>query len=223
MSNLMGSLSLHNVSMSFNGPGGEIHVLRSTNFSIKRGESCALVGPSGCGKTTFLHIIGGILRPSAGDVLWGNTSLAHAGRSIDRLRGRTIGFIFQTPTLFPEMTALENVLFSWQIIGGKHGKEANARANELLELVGLRERAESLPEDLSGGESQRVALARALLCGPQFLIADEPTGSLDSAAARIVKDLIFAICRDRGTGLLIATHSDDLAGRCDRIVSLAGR
>jgi predicted ABC-type transport system involved in lysophospholipase L1 biosynthesis ATPase subunit len=200
-----------------------VPVLCSVDFSLSVGESCVLLGPSGCGKTTLVHLLGGLLRPSCGDIFWGSHRLWSAGRSVEnRRRGRWIGFVFQCHTLLPEMTVWENILFPSRVAGGRDFSAAAGRAEELLDRVGLLGRRRSFPRDLSGGEQQRVAIARALLCRPQFLLADEPTGSLDGISSASVRDLLFDLCGRDGSGLLIVTHDALFIPRADRTVTLEG-
>ncbi|MDR3117791.1 MAG: ABC transporter ATP-binding protein [Puniceicoccales bacterium] len=196
---------------------GQMTILCGVQFALRRGEVAVLLGASGCGKTTLLHALGGLLAPTRGRVIWEGRDVFALGRERDSLRGRTLGFVFQRHTLLPELTALENVQFPGRVLGIG---ESRGRAEELLAAVGLAQRQKSLPAELSGGEQQRVAIARALLCRPPFLLADEPTGNLDGAAAERVRKLLFALARERGSGLLVATHDGSFAAGADRVLRL---
>jgi len=204
---------------SFGSGGERIEVLRGVDLMLEKGEISALMGPSGVGKSTLLHLIAGLDRPDSGEVLVGGRSVtAMKDVELDSFRNRTIGIVYQHHYLLSEFTALENVL----IPSLKSGDRASAasRAESLLETVGLRPRMRHLPSQLSGGEQQRVAVARALIMSPELLLADEPTGDLDEATSDTVFDLIFSIARSRGLTLLMATHNQRLADRCDRIIRL---
>jgi ABC-type lipoprotein export system ATPase subunit len=206
--------------MTYGNPSGEENILECMDFFIHRGERIALLGPSGCGKTTLLHILGGLLQPTEGTVLFCGVPLAAKGRDMARRRGQLFGFIFQRPLLFPELTAEENVAFPGKILGRRRSL---FRARELLDSVGLAHRREAMPWELSGGEQQRVAIARALITGPKFLLADEPTGSLDSAAGERVWEQLFDLSHSHNTGLLLATHNPCLASHCDQIFRIRER
>ncbi len=197
-----------------------LEVLRGVTLELTAGERVGIVGASGQGKSTLLHLLGGLERPSSGRVeilgqdLYG---LSEAERS--RLRNQKIGFVYQLHRLLPEFTALENVLLPLRI-GRQLGKEQESWAKELLERVGLGQRFGHKPGMLSGGERQRVALARALVNRPALLLADEPTGNLDSSAAEQVHDLLLALNAELGTTLLVVTHEPALAGRMGRVLQL---
>jgi putative ABC transport system ATP-binding protein len=204
-----------------NGPA-RVHVLRSVDFAVHRGESIGLVGPSGSGKSTLLMVIAGLERIDQGRVVVAGQDYSALGE--DRLaefRGREIGFVFQAFHLIETMTTLENVAVPLELAGRG---DAFGRAREVLARVGLGERLAHYPAQLSGGEQQRVAIARALVSEPSILIADEPTGNLDAATGREVIDILFAAVAERGTTLVLVTHDAELASRCDRIVRIvAGR
>jgi lipoprotein-releasing system ATP-binding protein len=197
-----------------------LEVLRGINLTIHQGELLAIVGPSGAGKSTFLHCVGTLDFPTRG-------SLKVAGEEVTRLssgrlaelRNRTIGFVFQFHHLLPEFSALENVMIPG-LIQGKGRRALEVRASALLEEVGLTDRAEHRPGELSGGEQQRVALARALLLEPKLILADEPTGNLDSATSSQIHDLFFAINKQRGTTIVVVTHNLALAASMPRVVTL---
>ncbi|MEO0481528.1 MAG: ABC transporter ATP-binding protein [Planctomycetota bacterium] len=204
----------------------EIPVLKGVDLSIHDGEIVALLGSSGAGKSTLLHLLGLLDRPTEGDVLLASNPTAKSSvRQRARMRRAGIGFVFQFYHLIPELTALQNVLLgtmmrdsvlSWM---GRRGS-ARARAKELLDQVGLSERQGHRPPQLSGGEKQRVAIARALISEPKVILADEPTGNLDSETAREVLELLFQINRDRGIAFLLVTHDEGVAARCDRIIRM---
>jgi lipoprotein-releasing system ATP-binding protein len=198
-----------------------IDVLRGLNVSVDYGDSVALMGPSGAGKSTLLYILGALDKPDAGSIFYntGNEELdilKMNDNRLSRFRNQFIGFIFQFHHLLPEFTTLENVMIPG-IIAGKSRKTLKSRAFDLLERVGMTHRLEHKPTELSGGEQQRVAIARALINSPKIMLADEPTGNLDSANSRAVLDLLAEIKRDYKLTLLIATHSNEVANFADRI------
>lgn len=212
---------LRNLKKTYNlGQANQIDVLAKANLTLKAGEVVALVAPSGAGKSTLLHIAGLLDTPDDGDVLLNDEILNL--KSDDRrttIRRRDIGFIYQFHHLLPEFTAAENVVLP-QMADGVSRAKAYERAAMLLSKVGLAERANHRPAELSGGEQQRVAFCRALANNPRLLLADEPTGNLDQATSHQVFDNLLAIVRDTGLSALIATHNPDIAERMDRIVSL---
>ncbi len=198
-----------------------VEVLRGVDLSVAKGEMVAIVGASGSGKSTLLHLLGGLDVPSAGTVSVGGqamTALGEDGRS--RLRSRSVGFVFQFHQLLPEFTALENVMMPGWIAGGRAESEAKSRAEELLRDLGLMERAEHKPGELSGGEQQRVAVARALHRRPAVLLADEPTGNLDRAATGVLLDLFEKYRANEGQAIVIATHNPDVARAAGRVLEL---
>jgi putative ABC transport system ATP-binding protein len=197
-------------------------VLRQINLSIAPQEFVAIMGPSGSGKTTLLGLLAGLDRPSRGTVVLDGVdlgALSEDGRA--RLRSEKIGFVFQTFQLMPTLTALENVLVPIEL-RGSNGRAGEARARELLGRVGLGDRLDHYPAQLSGGEQQRVGLARAFAADPKVLFADEPTGSLDADTGRAVIDLLVELNRDAGTTLVLVTHDAALAARASRVIRLAG-
>lgn len=200
-------------------PGGLVRVLEELDFSAEAGSSTAIQGESGTGKTTLLNILGGLDRPDRGVVRHRGRPLPADPAQRARWRGREVGFIFQFHGLLREFTALENVALAGLIIG-RPRREATAEARRLLEVLGLGQRADHHPDELSGGEQQRVAVARALFSGPGLVLADEPTGNLDPATGDKVLDLLFALQEERGFALVVATHSGRLARRCQRILRL---
>ncbi|MCH7929225.1 MAG: ABC transporter ATP-binding protein [Proteobacteria bacterium] len=213
-------LALDGVSRTFEQGGVRLEVLRGVSLELAAGEIVALVGPSGAGKSTLLHIAGLLERVDGGVVFIGGEP---CGRLSDgertRLRRERLGFIYQFHHLLPEFSALENVMLPQMIAGAKRGP-ARDRARELLASLGLEERADHRPGQLSGGEQQRVAIARALANAPRVLLADEPTGNLDHATAMGVFDQLVARVRETGVAALVATHNLELAGRMDRVLGL---
>jgi len=193
-------------------------VLADIDFRLAQGESLAIVGPSGSGKTTLLGLCAGLDLPSAGGVrLLGQALEALSEDARARLRGEQVGFVFQNFQLVPTLTALENVAVPLDLLGAR---DAVAKARDLLETVGLAARTEHYPIQLSGGEQQRVALARAFINAPKILFADEPTGNLDGSNGATIEDLLFSLNRERDTTLVLVTHDDALAARCERILRL---
>ena len=193
--------------------GHDLHVLRGVSLNIQHGERVFLCGASGAGKTTLLYVLGGLEKPSAGDVFVnGQPMYASSSNQRAQLRNTQLGFVFQNYHLLPDLSAQENVMLP-SLIGGK---PALARAKELLARVGLGERLQHLPTELSGGEQQRVALARALINDPAIILADEPTGNLDAATGRQIMDLLFQIVDESKKTLVVVTHDANLATRGDR-------
>lgn len=210
-------LELKHINKSF----GSLQVLRDVSLTVQRGELLAIVGPSGAGKTTLLQIAGTLDRPDSGSVLYsGEDVMRLRDRRLSAFRNSHIGFIFQFHRLLPEFSALENVMMP-ALIGGMPRRKARANAAELLELLGLTDRADHRPAQMSGGECQRVAVARALINEPSVVLADEPTGALDSANRQEMQNL-FTSLRDRlGQTFVLVTHSDELAAIADRVVTMA--
>jgi putative ABC transport system ATP-binding protein len=210
---------LDNVDLTLGSGPSRVHVLRDVNLAVARGESIGLVGPSGSGKSTLLMVIAGLERIDRGRVVVAGQDFA--GLDEDRLalfRGAEIGFVFQAFHLIETMNALENVAVPLELAGRR---DAFQRAAAVLRQVGLGERLSHYPAQLSGGEQQRVAIARALAPDPKILIADEPTGNLDTETGRDIADLIFRSVAERGTTLVLVTHDAELAARCDRTVRIA--
>jgi len=208
------------VRKSFRHMGRTLEVLRGVDVEINDGEMVGIVGPSGAGKSTLLHCIGTLDAPTRGSIrVAGEEVTKLSGARLAELRNRTIGFVFQFHHLLPEFNALENVMMPG-MVQGRPKRALEPRAHALLEEVGLRERASHRPGELSGGEQQRVALARALMLEPRLLLADEPTGNLDSATSAQVHDLFFAINRQRGTTIVVVTHNPSLAASMPRVVTL---
>jgi len=199
------------------GDGGEVRALDGVTLTMRAGEFVAIVGPSGSGKSTLLNLLGALDRPTSGDVIINGVSLAKV-RDLDHFRSQTIGFIFQMHNLIPTLTARENVevpIYESRLSGGKR----RARAQELLRLVGLSERMNFLPGQLSGGERQRVAIARALANQPAILLADEPTGNLDSKTTAEIMTLLSELNRTQGTTVIVVTHNSQVANVAGRIVT----
>jgi lipoprotein-releasing system ATP-binding protein len=210
-----------NVTKSFRHMGRTLEVLRGVDIAIDDGEVLAIVGPSGAGKSTLLHCIGTLDVPTGGSIrLAGEEITRLPGWRLAGLRNRTIGFVFQFHHLLPEFNAVENVMMPGLVQGGRPRRELEVRAGALLEEVGLKERMLHRPGELSGGEQQRVALARALMLEPKLLLADEPTGNLDSATSSQMHDLFFAINEQRGTTIVVVTHNATLAASMPRVVTL---
>lgn len=191
-------------------------MLKGIDLEINKGEVVAIVGASGAGKTTLLQILGTLSRPDSGKLLIGGVDpFALNDRDLSSFRNKSVGFVFQSHHLLPEFTALENVMIP-ALIAGKSRQQATVRAQELLETVGLKDRSTHKPSQLSGGEQQRVAIARALTNSPAILLADEPSGNLDSATKEEIHRLFFDL-RDRlGQTTVIITHDESLAAMCDR-------
>ena len=198
--------------------GGAIAALRNVDLQIGAGDCVAIVGPSGSGKSSLVNLLCGIDRPTAGTVLWGGQAL-HTRQDWARLRRQSIGIIFQEFNLIPTLTALENVELA--LLGRRlSAKLRYARAGAVLERVGLAPRTHHIVTKLSGGERQRVAIARAIVNEPKLLLADEPTGNLDSVAAANVADLLFNLRETNGMTLILVTHDDAFAARCRRRVRI---
>ncbi|MCE9615937.1 MAG: ABC transporter ATP-binding protein [Lentisphaerae bacterium] len=199
-----------------------LHILRGASLSVGDQESLAVIGVSGAGKSTLLHILGGLDRPESGQVWLGDDPLyGISSRKRTRLRATQIGFVFQSYHLLPEMDVLENVILpAMALAGGLSEAQRRKRGMELLESVGLADRCEHRPMELSGGEQQRVALARALMNQPRLVLADEPTGNLDDGTGRQILDLLFTLTRRDGHALVLVTHHRETALRCDRVLRL---
>jgi lipoprotein-releasing system ATP-binding protein len=198
----------------------KIHALKGIDLIVKAGERVAIAGASGAGKTTLLHILGTLDRPTQGEVLYQGVDIfSRPERTLAELRNRDIGFIFQFYNLLPEFNALENTMMP-ALIQGMDKKEAQDQAEEILTEVGLKDRMRHKPGELSGGEQQRVAVARALVLRPALLLADEPTGNLDSKTGERIMRLIFSLNRAKGVTLIVVTHNEALARRFPRRIFL---
>jgi putative ABC transport system ATP-binding protein len=197
-----------------------VEILRGIDLTVPKGQFVAIMGPSGSGKSTLLGLLAGLDSPTAGEIRLDGEEIT--GLSEDRLavlRGRKVGFVFQSYQLIPTLTAEENVLLPYELVG-TNGFDGRARARELLANVGLADRRDHYPVQLSGGEQQRVALARAFMVRPPILMADEPTGNLDSANGKHVLDLLISLNSQQGTTLVLVTHDQQLASYADRRIML---
>jgi lipoprotein-releasing system ATP-binding protein len=200
--------------------GKQLEVLKGLTFDLAAGEMVCVVGPSGAGKSTMLHVLGTLDVPTTGEIRFGGEDIARWGSvRLAQFRNKHIGFVFQFHHLLPEFSALENVMMPG-LIGGAPSDVMEPRARAILEEVGLAARLTHRPGELSGGERQRVALARALVLGPELLLADEPTGNLDSATSASMHELFFELNRLRGTTMVIVTHNRDLAQRMPRVMRM---
>ena len=213
-------LRLENVTRSFKQGTRELSVLKGASCELMPGQAVALVGPSGSGKSTMLHITGLLESPTSGRVIIGGNNCAEMSEAErTRLRRREIGFIYQFHQLLPEFSALENVVIPQMILGRKR-KDAEARARSLLGSLGLAERVDHRPAELSGGEQQRTAICRGLANAPKLLLADEPTGNLDPHTSEHVFQELVRVIREHGVAALIATHNMELARRMDRVLMM---
>lgn len=209
-------IQLHNIHKSF----GTLEVLKGIDLTINRGEVVSIVGPSGAGKTTLLQILGTLDRPDSGHVLFDGIDISeYKEKQLSAFRNRHIGFVFQFHQLLPEFTAVENVMMP-ALIAGTNMNDARARAMEILDYLRLTERATHKPSELSGGEKQRVAVARALVNRPQVILADEPSGSLDTQNKEELHQLFFDLRRELGQTFIIVTHDETLASTTDRTIRL---
>ncbi len=210
---------LDDVHLTLASDAGAVNVLRGISLTVTAGETVSVVGPSGSGKSTMMMIVGGLERPSSGRVVVAGTDLGDLGEdALARFRRDQVGIVFQSFHLIPTMNALENVAIPLELAGRR---DAFAAAEAGLQAVGLGHRLLHYPGQLSGGEQQRVALARAFATTPRLLLADEPTGNLDTATGRVIIDLLFTLQARHGTTLVLITHDASLAQRCDRLVRLA--
>ncbi|MEY2916302.1 MAG: hypothetical protein RIS73_16 [Bacteroidota bacterium] len=209
-------LSARNIQKKY----GQLQVLKGVDITIKQGEIVSIVGSSGAGKSTLLHILGTLDNADAGEIILNNQRVDKlSGKKLAAFRNKEIGFVFQFHHLLPEFTALENVCIPGWIAGGKK-KEVQAKAEELLKRLGLINRLQNKPQQLSGGEQQRVAVARALINNPSIVMADEPTGNLDSANAKELHQLFIDLRQQSNQTFLIVTHNEELAHMSDRIVNM---
>jgi putative ABC transport system ATP-binding protein len=214
-----GVIELHNVQRVYEADEARVDALRGVDLYIDRGEFVAVIGPSGSGKSTLLNLIGALDQPTSGDVVLGGQSLSSLTRTeLARVRSTTVGFVFQAFNLVPGITAAENVGLP-SVLARKRPSEYRAEVVRLLDVVGLSDKAERLPNQLSGGEQQRVAFARALIMDPPILLADEPTGNLDTRAGEGIMDLLEA-SHYAGRTIVLVTHDLRLASRAQRIVHL---
>ena len=209
-------IEIKNIHKSF----GQLEVLKGIDLSIKKGEIVSIVGPSGAGKTTLLQIIGTLDKPNEGEVVINDINISKlSNNKLSDFRNQHIGFVFQFHQLLPEFTALENIMIP-SFIGGVSKSVAKQKAEELLEFMQLKDRAHHKPNELSGGEKQRVAVARALINNPEVILADEPSGSLDSKNKRELQQLFFDLRDKYGQTFVIVTHDEELASITDRTIHL---
>jgi lipoprotein-releasing system ATP-binding protein len=214
-------LIARDVDKRFEGGPQTVEVLAGASLQVEAAQSLAITGASGSGKSTLLHVLGGLDRADAGSIQvcgrdWAGMNAAEQGA----WRNRCVGFVYQFHHLLPEFTALDNVMMPLRI-RREAAASAQAKARQMLELVGLGTRVQHKPGELSGGERQRVAVARALVTRPALLLADEPTGNLDTDAAQVIFDLLAQITREHGTAMVLVTHDPDLAKRCDLVLHLS--
>ncbi|MCB0490066.1 MAG: ABC transporter ATP-binding protein [Cyclobacteriaceae bacterium] len=194
---------------------GALPVLKGVSLKVEKGEVVAIVGASGAGKSTLLHILGTLDKPDAGSVKIDDNNIFSNGMDLPKFRNKNIGFVFQFHNLLPEFSAVENVMIP-ALIAGTHEKQARDRAIELLELLGLKDRANHKPSEMSGGEQQRTAVARALINSPSLVFADEPSGNLDSQNASDLHQLFFKLKKELGHTFVIVTHNKEFADMADR-------
>ncbi len=215
-------LDLNHINKVYNlGEPSEVAVLHDINLSITKGEFVAIIGPSGSGKSTLLNIIGLLDRPTSGQLrINGTDTKGLEDAELTRLRGHTIGFVFQYHYLISAFTALENVMMPLLVDHGFPTDKAEQRAVELIERVGLTKVGHNRSNNMSGGQQQRVAIARALAMNPDILLADEPTGNLDTESTKSIFSLMREVNRTNGTSILLITHNMDLAQQCDRIIKV---
>lgn len=197
-----------------------VTALGGVDFAVLQGEFIAIVGPSGCGKSTLLNLLGGLDQPSSGKVLLDGIDLSSfSEEQLADIRRQKMGFIFQRHDLFPVLTSRENIEFPL-LLGGKTAQVRQQRSNMLLQQIGLSDKANHLPDELSGGQQQRVGIARALANDPMILLADEPTGNLDSATSAEIVDILISLTREHGLTLVMVTHDPQVAEQADRILTL---
>ena len=216
----MAILIADNIEKIYEGGRGGVAALRGVSFEAAGGDFIALMGPSGCGKSTLLHILGGMDRPTRGRVMLGDVSLdSLPEEKLARLRRKRIGFVFQFFNLLPTLTVAENVSLPL-MLDGADDRQSRDRTNTLLERVGLGARADHYPAELSGGEMQRAAVARAIIAGPQLILADEPTGNLDTGNGEQVMRLLADLNREMGITIILATHSEEAAMHTRRVIHM---
>jgi len=213
-------IAVDSLSKSFITDRGKVEVLKEVNLNISAGARIAIVGASGAGKTTFMHLLGGLDQPTSGSVTFaGKDIFSYSASELDAFRNRSIGFVFQFHQLLPEFTALENVMMP-ALIARDMVQDARMKAAEILAAVGLDHRLDHKPGQLSGGEQQRVAIARSLVMSPRLLLADEPTGNLDSATSDEILALLDRLHQKRDLTMVVVTHSEKVATHMDRIVRM---
>ncbi|MCQ2052007.1 MAG: ABC transporter ATP-binding protein [Bacteroidaceae bacterium] len=209
-------IKLKGITKSFEGT----RVLKGIDLTIEKGEIVSITGPSGAGKSTLLHIMGGLDKPDTGQVIYNGTDIAgFSGKETAMFRNRNIGFVFQFHELLPEFTALENIMMP-ALIGDCSKSESEKRAMQILGILNLQGKAGNKPAEMSGGENQRIAVARALMNNPQIILADEPSGSLDSGNRSELHNLFFKLREELGQTFVIITHDESLASKADRTIRL---
>ena len=215
------TMSLKGITKNFFiGSPNELHVLKGIDLDVHEGEFVAIVGQSGSGKSTLMNIIGALDRPTAGEYILDDVDMIKAkDGELSQIRNQKIGFVFQTYNLIAKTNAIKNVEMP-MLYGGMSARKRNERAKELLELVGMGERMKHLPEELSGGQKQRVAIARAMAMDPSIILADEPTGALDSETGRLVMDLFHKLHEEQGKTIVLITHSPELAEETQRVITI---
>ncbi|MDD4519084.1 MAG: ABC transporter ATP-binding protein [Limnochordia bacterium] len=214
-----GEIKMLDVRKEFRTGSEVLTILKEVNIEIKSGEVVAIVGPSGSGKSTLLGIMAGLDQPTSGEVWLGDTNITKLSESkMAKIRGELLGFVFQNYNLIPRLSAYENIELA--LILNNKLRNRDVRIKGLLQAVGLEERKQHLPGQMSGGEQQRVAIARALACDPPIVLADEPTGNLDRKSSKQIADLLFDTCRDEGRTLVLVTHDLELAQRADYILRI---
>lgn len=212
-------ISIKNISKTFSAPGGDLNVLRDVSFEVQSGEMTAIMGPSGAGKSTLLHILGALDRPTSGSLHFeGTDMLSLSNDALAHFRNKTVGFVFQFHHLLPEFNTVENVIMP-ALIAGLDRDAARVKAEEVLKSLGLSKRLLHKPGELSGGEQQRVAVARALMLDPKVVLADEPTGNLDTQTGEELFNLLIEL-NGKGITFIIVTHNESLASRCGRIINM---
>lgn len=212
-------ISVINLNKTFSSLGGDLHILKDISLEINKGEMTALMGPSGVGKSTLLHILGTLDRPTSGSVLYeGSDVFDLKDDALSVFRSRTVGFVFQFHHLMPEFNTIENTMMP-ALIAGINFKEAATKSERLLDMVGLSGRLLHKPGELSGGEQQRVAVARALMLDPKVVLADEPTGNLDTRTGEELLSLLRELNRD-GMTFIIVTHNESMALQCGRVIKM---
>jgi len=213
-------LQVRNLTHSFLEGEEKVHALRGVSFNANQGEITSIIGPSGCGKSTLMYLLGLLDQPDSGEIIINNNSISKLSEiQRTQLRNEKIGFIFQFHFLIKELSARENVALP-AIKKGEDSEDALERADQILNQLGLSEKLNRFANKLSGGEQQRVAIARALINSPSLILADEPTGNLDTANSDIVFDLLQSLSREQNLAVLLVTHNNQLARRCDRFISM---
>ena len=213
-------LQVRNLTHSFLEGEEKVHALRGVSFNANQGEITSIIGPSGCGKSTLMYLLGLLDQPDSGEIIINNNSISKLNEiQRTQLRNEKIGFIFQFHFLIKELSARENVALP-AIKKGDDSEDALERADQILNQLGLSEKLDRFANKLSGGEQQRVAIARALINSPSLILADEPTGNLDTANSEIVFDLLQSLSREQNLAVLLVTHNNQLARRCDRFISM---